>query len=257
MLDEKLCFVIAPIGEDDSDIRKRSDQIFKHIIDPIATKHGYKAIRADHVEKLGSITTDLVEHLLKDPLVIADLTDHNPNVMYELAIRHAVRKPVVQLIQKGEKLPFDVAQQRTISVDHKDLDSVEAARERLSRQIGLVEKDPTEVDSPVSIALDTSILKTSAKPVESILVEILSLLQEVRADQNRRIVSEEIAEMLISSSADCVKDLQCEPPLSGESRSAVMRFYEDKMRKRNRELVARALFQRSYKPEVDESEGSS
>ena len=124
----KTCFVIAPIGEDGSDIRKRSDQIFKHVIEPIAAGHNYRAEMAHHLSKPGSITTQIVEHILNDDLVVADLTDHNANVLYELAIRHMVRKPVVQLIQKDQKLPFDIAQQRTISIDHKDLDSVEAAK---------------------------------------------------------------------------------------------------------------------------------
>ena len=49
------------------------------------------------------------------------------NVYYELAVRHATRKPVIQLMQKGEPLPFDVAGTRTIIVDHRDLDSAEDA----------------------------------------------------------------------------------------------------------------------------------
>ena len=48
----------------------------------------------------GSITTQIVDQILTAALVVADLTGHNANVLYELAIRHVVRKPVVQLIQK-------------------------------------------------------------------------------------------------------------------------------------------------------------
>jgi hypothetical protein len=45
---------------------------------------------------------------MNDPLAIADLSDPNPNVFYELAIRQAIGKPLVQIIQKDEKIPFDV-----------------------------------------------------------------------------------------------------------------------------------------------------
>jgi hypothetical protein len=180
---EKVCFVIAPIGVEGSDIRKRSDQVFKHVIEPIAEKHGYKAIRADQMSKPGSITTQIVDKILNAPLVVADLTGHNANVLYELAIRHVVRKPVVQIIQKGEALPFDIAQQRTIPLDHKDLDSVEAAKQELSKQITAVEKDPAQVDSPISVAVDISMLRSSAKPVDSTLVEIVSLLQDIKTEQ--------------------------------------------------------------------------
>ncbi len=47
MPEEKTCFVIAPIGEPESDTRKRSDQILKHSISPAAKECGYKALCAD------------------------------------------------------------------------------------------------------------------------------------------------------------------------------------------------------------------
>ena len=183
MSNEKICFVIAPIGAEDSDIRKRSNLVFKHVIESIAAEHGYKALRADQMAKPGSITTQIVDQILNAHLVIADLTGHNANVLYELAARHVVRKPVVQIIQNGELLPFDIAAQRTIQLDHKDLDSVEAAKNELSKQIASVEKDPSQVDSPISVAMDLSALKSSMKPVDATLVEIVSLLQEIKVEQ--------------------------------------------------------------------------
>ena len=71
--------------------------------------------------------------------MIADLTDRNPNVYYELAVRHAVRKPVIQFVQKGELLPFDIACTQTILVDHKDLNSVADARKQLAQYIVNIE----------------------------------------------------------------------------------------------------------------------
>jgi hypothetical protein len=77
-----------------------------HIIHPVAKECGYLAIRADEISEPGIITSQVIQHLLDDHLVIADLTGHNANVFYELAIRHAIRKPVLQLIQKGEQIPL-------------------------------------------------------------------------------------------------------------------------------------------------------
>jgi len=54
------------------------------------------------------------ERLVSADLVIADLSGGNPNVFYELAVRHMTRKPFVQLLIKGEALPFDVAPERTV-----------------------------------------------------------------------------------------------------------------------------------------------
>src|SRR5262245_41219233 len=103
---EKVCFVICPIGKEGSDIRKRSDKVFKYIITTAVTNCGYEPLRADKIAETGMITTHVINQLIEAPLVVADLTGWNANVFYELAIRHVVRKPFVQLIQKGETLPF-------------------------------------------------------------------------------------------------------------------------------------------------------
>ena len=108
------CFVISPIGESDSDTRKRADQILRHVIKPAVEQCGYIATRADEIDQPGIITSQVIQRVVEDPLVVADLTERNPNVFYELAIRHALRKPLVQIIKKGEQIPFDVAATRTV-----------------------------------------------------------------------------------------------------------------------------------------------
>ncbi len=107
--ENNICFVIAPIGETGSEIRMRSDQVLNHIIRPAAKEFGYEVMRADQLSEPGVITSQVVKHILDDAIVVADLTSRNPNVFYELAIRHAIRKPYVQVIQRGEEKPFDVA----------------------------------------------------------------------------------------------------------------------------------------------------
>lgn len=174
-------FLIAPIGEDGSEIRRRSDQVMNHIVEPSVQQCGYRTVRADQISEPGLITSQVIQHLLEDPLVVAGLTGRNPNVFYELAIRHAVRKPVVQIIQIGEPVPFDVAQSRTIQVDHRDLDSAAHCREELVRHIRAVESDPLQVDSPISVAVDLQSLRDSDKPLEKMYAEIIPMLQDIKA----------------------------------------------------------------------------
>lgn len=176
----KSCFVIAPIGKENSSDRKRSDQVFKHIIAPAAAACGYEAIRADNLSKPGLITSQIIEHLVTDQLVIADLTGHNPNVFYELAIRHVVKKPVVQIIQTTESIPFDVASTRTVQFDHRDLDSAVQGRDEIIRQIRAVESNPEEVDTPISVAIDLKFLRESNNPLEKSNAEIMALLQQLK-----------------------------------------------------------------------------
>lgn len=177
----KKCFVIAPIGEEGSEIRERSDKVLEHIIKPPVEECGYETIRADEISEPGIITSQIIQHLIDDDLVIADLTGRNPNVYYELAVRHVVKKPIVQLIQAGETIPFDVAGTRTIHVDYRDLDSVANCKSELVKQIRSVEKDPSRVDTPISVAIDLQSLHRSENPLEKSNVEIISMLQELRS----------------------------------------------------------------------------
>jgi hypothetical protein len=181
----KNCFVIMPIGEESSDTRRRSDQVLKHIIKPAAESCGYAAIRADEIDKPGLITSQVIQRVIDDPLVIADLSETNPNVFYELAIRHAIRKPLVQIIEKGQRIPFDVAGTRTVHVDHRDLDSVSSAKEEIIRQIKQLEADPNDLETPISISRDLQILKQSDNPKDRGIADLLSVISEMRTEQTK------------------------------------------------------------------------
>ena len=183
--DRQNCFVIMPIGDESSDTRRRSDQVLKHIIKPAAESCGYHAIRADEIDKPGLITSQVIQRVIDDPLVIADLSETNPNVFYELAIRHAIRKPLVQIIEKGQRIPFDVAGTRTVHVDHKDLDSVSNAKEEIIRQIKQLEADPSDLETPISVSQDLAILKMSDNPKDRGMADILSAISDVRAEQTK------------------------------------------------------------------------
>lgn len=180
-MNQKTCFVIAPIGEPGTDIRKRSDQVLKHVISPAVELKGYEPLRADQIAEPGMITSQVIQHIVDDPLVIADLTGWNPNVFYELAIRHALRKPLIQLIKRGEQIPFDVAGTRTIYVDHKDLDSVEEAKGEIEKQITALERDPSDIETPISVSLDLQLLRQSDNPEQRSLGDVLSIISELRS----------------------------------------------------------------------------
>ena len=90
--------------------------------------------RSDGIDEAGTITRQIVDRVYDADLVVADLTDLNPNVFYELAVRHAFHKPVITIAQAGTKIPFDVAHQRMITYDVKNLDASAEARERIAEQ---------------------------------------------------------------------------------------------------------------------------
>src|SRR3954468_655555 len=132
---ERTCFVISPIGDDDSEIRKRSDLLLNYIVRPAAEPHHLTVIRSDEIVEPGMISSQVIEHMLRDAIVVADLTDHNANVFYELALRHSFHKPVIQLIMSGQQIPFYGAPLRTIQYGMSVPDTFRAM-EQLRQQIG-------------------------------------------------------------------------------------------------------------------------
>jgi hypothetical protein len=180
MPDNKTCFVICPIGDSGTPIRKRSDQVLKHIIEPAAKECGFDALRSDHISATGIITSQVIQHILEDPMVVADLTGSNANVFYELAIRHAIRRPYVQIIDENEPLPFDVAGIRTIPFTHLDLDSAETARKEIVKHILAMADQDTYVESPITVSVDLSSLKRSENSEDRHLGDVLTALSELK-----------------------------------------------------------------------------
>jgi hypothetical protein len=135
----KVCFYITPIGEDGTEHRKHSDLFLSSLIEPALISFGLDVIRADKIAQPGMITSQVLEHILKAKLVIADLSYHNPNVFYEMALRHANKLPVIQICRRADRLPFDVNQIRTLSIDTSDIYSLvpklETYRSEIATQV--------------------------------------------------------------------------------------------------------------------------
>ena len=123
------------------------------IVEPALKQIGLEVKRADHIDKPGTITKQIIEYISKAKLVIADLSFHNPNVFYELALRHAFRLPTVQIIRKADRIPFDLNQTRTITIDTTDIYSlvpkIETYRSEIANQVRQVLNDPDAVDNPI------------------------------------------------------------------------------------------------------------
>lgn len=131
----KKCFVISPIGDEGSDVRKRADQVFKYVISPVCEACEFEAVRVDKVNQADVITQTIIDYLRDSELVIADITGHNPNAFYEMGYRAAIKRPMIHIKEKNEKIPFDIAGVRTFDYDLSDLDSVEEVKNRLIKTI--------------------------------------------------------------------------------------------------------------------------
>lgn len=177
----KRCFLIAPIGEEGSDTRRRSDQVLRYIINPILEECGYaNATRPDHMGKPNVIVPGVIERVMDDPLLIADLSDRDPIVYYLLAIRHMSRKPIVKMVDAGQPSPFDVAHSRIIRLDIRDLDSVDYCRRELRQQIRQVEKKPLDTDNPINNFVDLLHLRESGDPEKRYWAQVFDMISEMQ-----------------------------------------------------------------------------
>ena len=88
-----ICFVIMPFGRkpDASGREIDFDIVYKDIIEPAIRDVGFDPVRADEEVNAGLIHKAMFERLALSEYAIADLTIFNPNVYYELGVRHAVR----------------------------------------------------------------------------------------------------------------------------------------------------------------------
>lgn len=112
-----LIFVAMPFGVKFKDRHTKIDfdDIYNRGIKPIKNEFYIDLIRADEEKSGGFIHAPMFERLLLAEIVIADLTLANPNVFYELGIRHCARpKSTILLFAEGMKLPFDVSPLRAI-----------------------------------------------------------------------------------------------------------------------------------------------
>ncbi|MEE4207792.1 MAG: hypothetical protein V2I43_00815 [Parvularcula sp.] len=182
---KKSCFVICPIGADKSASRERSDKVLKYIIKPVMEESQYVVERADQIDEPGIITNQIVKKIVESDILIADLTEGNPNVFYELAIRHGLKRPFIHMIDASEKIPFDNSQVRTIQFDIRDLDSVDSAKKQLQAQVSAIDGGDFVTESPISVAFDLEALKAgggdSSNLLATMLDEVMTLSREVRS----------------------------------------------------------------------------
>lgn len=194
----------------------RSDYVRKYIVGDALEPFDFTIRRADTMNASGIITEQIVTELLNADLVVADLTDHNPNVFYELALRHAVKKPFIHMIKYGEKIPFDVATLRTIFYDTTNPDSMHDAKMsvRAAAKEIIDAGDEYQVISPVTIAIDLDKLRNSGDPNQIALADIQQSLASM----------ENVVERLLLRDPD-----QRLPPTENRSSAMLAHLFERQM----------------------------
>jgi predicted nucleotide-binding protein len=144
----KICFVSMPSGvkiDLDSGNAVDFDTIYQLIISPAAHAAGYSAVKADDALTQLDQVIDLITTA---DLFIGDLSTNNPNVYYEVGLRHMTSMPCLLIASKDAKIPFDVAWHRVLR--YSDLAEFSADRDRLAASISALEGAGPHAGSPIS-----------------------------------------------------------------------------------------------------------
>lgn len=133
---ENLCFVLMPFGKD-------YDDFYEAVIKETVESCGIKTLRADNLFGTNPIIKDVLENITKAGLVIADLTDKNPNVFYELGLTHSVKEiaQVILITDNINHVPSDLRHLRCVVYD-KSFNGAETFKKTLTQTIIQLKSTP-------------------------------------------------------------------------------------------------------------------
>jgi hypothetical protein len=191
------CFVIMPFGNRLSDPQQRGqlDVLYEGLIKPAVESvrlpgqpdERITCHRGDKEPRPGEIIAHIVENLVEAEIAIADLSGRNPNVFYELGVRHAVNDNTILIAQREEDVPFDLRGQRLI-IYERDFEGGVRLRNALVEAIEDILRSPKKSDNPVRRHLlerETQKIDVGGIPpgydvVKELLAEVVSLRREFK-----------------------------------------------------------------------------
>ena len=188
MTHQRTCFIVMPIGDQDfsgehvsaDDLKRRYDDLIKEAL--LRADPTLEITRADDVAIPGTITSDILTRIMHPDIVVADVTFPNPNVFYELGLRHSCRiGTIIIRDKKGPKVPFDIAHLRHIEYENTPSGLKELAQ-RLKQVLDHFARSPATPDSQFQeLAKLTQYpfpdYGSRAKPVESDAEVIMAMMQ--------------------------------------------------------------------------------
>lgn len=186
-----ICFIITPIGGDNTDVRRKAEGVIEAVIKPIleSEEFKYEVIVAHEINETGSIPDQVFDHVVNAKLVIANVTGLNPNVMYELGVRHALRLPVITIAETGTQLPFDINSQRTIFYEN-DMFGTKELKFKLKEMVKKIDFSKENHDNPVMNALRKSEIFSNINKEDKeqqLLLEVYNSIKKIENDNNKYI----------------------------------------------------------------------
>lgn len=178
MSSTKTCYVIMPFSPTAS--TKNWDDVYQKLFKPVIeeSKFGYKCERSQI--RNGAFTKDIVQNLKTAYLVLADITDFNSNVMWELGVRHALSQRTIMVAREDmiEKIPADIRGYGVIAYPN-DITAFAKFKEDITPILEKIEKEPERSDNPVFDFLKIEDIILTSVERKQIIGKLTSLLSEL------------------------------------------------------------------------------
>lgn len=144
------CFIIMPIGKKGTIEHRNNTKVYEKIIKPCVENGSYniRCYHADLIGRPGSIPEQIIKALYEDDIVIADLRKQNPNVIWELGVRHAFFKRSIMICSDYNETFFDTSTYR-VAKYNIDGSSNKEFFDKLSEFIADIIKNPDGADNPI------------------------------------------------------------------------------------------------------------
>jgi hypothetical protein len=194
---KKKCFVIMPFSKTKE--HHTDDYWARHFnsyLKPLIERNkNLEAFRSQPLR--GDIASQIITDLVNSDIVVADLTDHNPNVLWELGIRQSYKQCTITIAETGTQIPFHFSHKGILFYNGEHLENQEFEKRLLEALTNCIES-PDDVDSPVLGALGGrgtlySIIhaQENARRIQALQMEILSndnLVKNIKEDleQNKK-----------------------------------------------------------------------
>lgn len=178
MNNKKKCFVIMPFSETDSLDEQKWTEIFEHIIKPAVEESGLGYECKRYGLGRANIVKDILEELSGANVVIADLTDDNPNVLWELGVRHVLKRRTTLISQDKKFIPSDLKDYPVIPYDQTKA-GFDKFKDDLKKKLEDIEADPDKPDSPVADFLQLKNIDILAYEKAANLRKLSALITEL------------------------------------------------------------------------------
>ncbi|NOT16105.1 MAG: hypothetical protein HOP21_11170 [Methylotenera sp.] len=183
------CFVVMPISDVHGYDSGHFGRVYEHLLRPAIIDAGYTPIRADDTTKTDYIVVGIIQQIVQAEMVVCDFSAKNPNVMYELGIRHAFGKPVTLIKDRKTDKVFDIQGLRYTEYDESlRIDSVQKDVSKISSSIK--ETAASKVGS-INSVVQLAGIKAAEVPAGQTVSADTQLLLSAIATLERRIESQE------------------------------------------------------------------